>query len=75
MAMGVSLIVIVLVVLVAVLAFLLIGLGKDALGALRKQGRSNQGSEAQQILDARLARGEISIEEYNALRDQMTHLD
>ncbi|TFG71883.1 MAG: hypothetical protein E4H27_03710 [Anaerolineales bacterium] len=72
MALGVSLIVIVLVVLVVVLAVLLIGLGKDALGALRKHKMQDQDSEALQILKKRLTRGEICIEEYNALREQIT---
>ena len=61
----------VLVVLVVVLAVLLIGMGKDALGALRKRNKQDQGSEALQILGTRLASGEISIEEYNVLRNQI----
>ena len=35
----------------------------------RKPGPSDSGGDAQQILDQRLARGEISPEEYQRLRD------
>ena len=58
-------------VAVLLLGGLLIGLGKDAMGAFKKKDTSDSGVDAIQILDARLARGEISIEEYNALRNQI----
>ena len=58
-------------VAVLLLGGLLIGLGKDAMGAFKKKDTSDAGVDAIQILDARLARGEISIEEYNALRNQI----
>ena len=58
-------------VAVLILGGLLIGMGKDALGVFRKKDTLNDGIDAIQILDARLARGEISIEEYNALRNQI----
>ena len=61
----------VLVVLVVVLAVLLLGLGKDILGMFRKKGKQEDKGDALQILKARLARGEISIEEYNTLRKQL----
>ncbi len=38
----------------------------------RKPGQENRGDDARRILDERLARGEISPEEYQRLRDLLT---